>query len=408
MHEFYFRNIARRWQREIAKANGPVLVFSPYLTSLTAETVLKGVASDRCVIYTRFDAEDFASGGSSLHTLRHLCEKGCTVYAVPNLHAKVVIVPGKFASVGSQNLTLGGTRNREASAIFTQPIEVGHIEKLAESLSSSKRLITLEMIADLEQRLPPITRLFRHARKAARALHAQAEAEEKAKRLRQFQTDLDRLTARSEVVEARVTSLPPRFRFEDFDPTYPPTTLLASRQLTYWEVGEPLFRTYRFLCAEKDSGRIGWARVMKTRITFVENEITGLPVKLAEWPCKMDVKALWKAEDEKISNLEIKIAPNHAAGKLTIRTWFTINTLSNISITAPLAANRELAIVRTWINAHQAEFEQAILAQITRPFHYEQKLSGDEADTFFGPIGTKYELSVRLLGKYPIMEAKRV
>ena len=169
-----------------------------------------------------------------------------------------------------------------------------------------------------------------------------------------------------------------------------------------------LWRTLRFLCVEENSGRIGWARVCKTRITFVENEITDLSVNLGEWPCMMDVSALWKADEEATSNLKIKLAPNHAVGELTIRTWFAVDTLSIIDIATPIVANREITAVRVWIDSNQAKFAQAVLAQITRSFQYEHNLSGVYANTFFGPFGTHYELSVRLLGEYPIMVAKRV
>src|SRR5438105_1150845 len=112
---FYFRNIVRRWQNEVGRQAERVLVLMPYLTSTTAETVLRGANPEICEIYTVFSAENFAAGSSSIKTIKSLHQKGFSLYHLPNLHAKAVIVSGSFASIGSQNLTVQGARNREAT-----------------------------------------------------------------------------------------------------------------------------------------------------------------------------------------------------------------------------------------------------------------------------------------------------
>ena len=38
----------------------------------------------------------------------------------------------------------------------------------------------------------------------------------------------------------------------------------------------------------------------------------------------------------------------------------------------------------------------------------ENKLLGVEADKFFGPVGTRYSLAVRLVGEHPILIAKEI
>ena len=159
--EYYLRSIDRRWKKELEKASGRVLVFSPYLTSSTAESVLKNVKSESCEIYTRFSLEDFAAGSSSLKTLKQLAVRGFKLYKLPKLHAKMIIVPGVFASIGSQNLTVSGIHNREASVFIDDPKEVVKIEKMTENWLSERRPITYKMIADLEELLPPLQRRFK-------------------------------------------------------------------------------------------------------------------------------------------------------------------------------------------------------------------------------------------------------
>jgi len=103
---YYLRNISRRWHTEIKKVdNGKVIILSPYLTSETAEAILRGSKFAECEIYTIFSVQNFVSGASSLKTLKCLYGRGCKLYHLPRLHAKIVMSPGHFATIGSQNLT---------------------------------------------------------------------------------------------------------------------------------------------------------------------------------------------------------------------------------------------------------------------------------------------------------------
>ena len=184
--KYYLRSIDRRWKKELEKASGRVLVFSPYLTSSTAESVLKNVKNESCEIYTRFSLEDFAAGSSSLKTLKHLAVRGFKLYKIPKLHAKMIIVPGVFASIGSQNLTVNGRRNREASVVIEDLKEVVKIEKMAEDWLSERYPITYEMITDLEDLLPPLQRKFKD-------LKDESAKEERKHRINRIKSHLDRL-----------------------------------------------------------------------------------------------------------------------------------------------------------------------------------------------------------------------
>src|SRR5437588_3030191 len=102
--EIYLKNAVRRWKRELQNANNGVLVFSPYLTSETAELVLRSTRPERCELYTSFSVENFAAGASSIRTLRLLSDEGFTVFEIASLHAKIVLIRGQCATIGSQNL----------------------------------------------------------------------------------------------------------------------------------------------------------------------------------------------------------------------------------------------------------------------------------------------------------------
>src|SRR5687767_5711142 len=91
------KSVVSAWTRASGSSAQTVLAFSPYVTSETAERVLyrHGDVKGRCTLYTLFDAEVFVNGSSTLGTLRRLLRAGVRLYALDDLHAKMVVVPGK-------------------------------------------------------------------------------------------------------------------------------------------------------------------------------------------------------------------------------------------------------------------------------------------------------------------------
>jgi len=116
------------------------------------------------VKFIRASIQDFAAGSSSLKTLKRLALDGFELYQLPKLHAKIIIIPGVFASIGSQNLTSRGKQNREASVVIDDPKEIFKIEKMTEAWLSERKPITYEMIGDFEKILPPLQRSFKEFR----------------------------------------------------------------------------------------------------------------------------------------------------------------------------------------------------------------------------------------------------
>src|SRR4051812_12680474 len=118
----YLQDVAGCWKEEVADANGIVKLFSPFITQEAVDHVFGAEGPLRCEVYTLFRADHFAKGASSLDTLKSLQERGARLFDLAKLHAKILLVPGKFASVGSQNFTGNGRRNKEATITFTSPM----------------------------------------------------------------------------------------------------------------------------------------------------------------------------------------------------------------------------------------------------------------------------------------------
>ncbi len=157
--DYYLKSIDRRWKKEVNKATGKVIILSPYITSNTAAIILNNLnIAKNSEIYTVFSVKNFVSGGSSIKTLRLLQERGFQLYHLPRLHAKMLIVSGKFASIGSQNLTNNGVRNKEASIVIYDSLEVDKIMKLVNKWLMQKQKISNHMIEKVEKNLLSLRR----------------------------------------------------------------------------------------------------------------------------------------------------------------------------------------------------------------------------------------------------------
>jgi len=467
----YLKNIARRWRREIAAPAEVKYVFSPYLTSRTAESVLSDAGP--CEIHTLFSAELFCSRASSLKTLKALMSAGHNVFHLPGLHAKIVLVPGAFASIGSQNLTHGGTRNKEASVAFNEPKAVRRVGELIGPWLADRIPVTAEMVTDMEALLEGIIPLYEIARLAAvdadkkvceaesarTAENSRLAAEIEARRAALLEESLrlereteERLRAeraerehlRLEEERRRIAedaerreraSMAARLR-SNFDTAeqslskaYGVVTVIESggrwsstrtislracddRHLTVWEVGGKrveLVKGLRYLILQ-DNGKIGWGRVMQTRISFVSEAV--------KWDDYLTAKGFvfqahfhgdWSPGPPFGRNVRIEVTDVFDGYSCEVSAWFDLKELKILKVELPYpeyALEEQRRIVET-INSAILEFSSACVGKIVSPFRYEVGgLSGADAQEFFGSIGSVFELRVALVGRHPIILAR--
>ena len=397
----------------MARATHKVLVFSPYLTSETAELVLRAVPAALCEIYTTFCAETFASGGSSIRTLRLLVDESFAIYELDGLHAKIILISGHSVSIGSQNLTRGGTINKEATVFLTAPAEVARVEKALAPWIAAKTPITAEMIADMESRLPRLRKIFRKFRTEALATNAAVKLSERTRRqqrVKELQMHLARLPTAKETIVARVKRIDQTPT--SFHGSWNYTVSLVAKpgdDLTRWIVQgdrERLDRMFRYMCILENTGRIGWARVGITRVTFVNNGIEKLTMEIGGWQCDTTLDAIWPDSGEISDNVRITLSPSAASGKVTIAGWFGIE---RFSVSKILVSDRSATLrsIRQWISANTDLFQSNVTEQLTRPFQYDRNRAGVEAGEFFGPVGSIVRLKVSLVGGHPVLRALR-
>ena len=418
--EFYFRNIVRRWQGEVGRKSRRILVLMPYLTSGTSEAVLRDADPETCEIYTVFSAENFAHGSSSLKTIKLLHAQHFRLYHLPNLHAKAVIVSGSFASIGSQNLTVQGGRNREASAVFTDCKMVATIESLAETWLHERQEISAEMIREMEELLPPLVKQFKKAKKDAAEINdaifrcederleetrleversnrhldedldtGQKTVETTRQWLAQLRKTILRLPQASEKLYGRVTG-----RF--FDPFRK-----KDKSLTRWIIDDAetqLERLTRYPCLLFDSGKFAWPRVCQGRLSYIEPTLsrTDKLITCGWTDYKPSFRAIWQDVESTGSNLVVTLRHPNGGEQIEFKTLLGIDSLAIVGQEMKNVSPLKASLLERWIVNNDGGFKNHLLELILSPFKYEEKLTGKHAEQFFG--SGWYEMTLRRTG----------
>ena len=401
MVEILTSRLTRRWQSGLV-GGSPSRIFSPFVTSETAERVL-GHLGGNCELYTVFSPDNFVTGASSIGCLRKLAGKGCRIYHVEGLHAKVTLGGPEFATIGSQNLTAGGEQHKEMNVVLSSADQVSAIASAVEPWIAERVRVTLEDIELMEKLIRPYRRKFL-------ALTHELEGEE-------FQiADIQEARAAS-LRNKRVAKLQRALRdpqSQEFDPKYGQVkwvyskygnsncTLLADAgfDLTWWHIkGESVYldRLNRYLCLNERDGRIGWGRIGKTRITKFGLNVSsrGAIMTYKGMHLQIDMNANPFIDSSSPHNVEI-VLKDVASGKgFRLYCCFFVSDLEILQFSrldekgTPTPSMRRLkrALVQN-SKVIRSRLRQLIL----RSFRYENNLIGQEANHFFGEIDTRWRL----------------
>jgi hypothetical protein len=439
-----------RWRREIKSAERS-LFFSPYVTGKCAQRVLLVAGAGTVELYTVFTAENFASRGSSLGCLRKLIEGGVKVYHLAGLHAKMLLVPGRAITVGSQNLTTRGQDNREATVLTTDGALVRQAEVETEAWVKERVAVTLAMIDDMVKRVRPLRKLFKAAQDAAEEIDEQVraaqrerdEAERRARleragrerlereqkerelvrqrqqqrhqqRLLDLQASVRKLRVAGTVVRARLKT-PTSLRHGLFDYTTSKSILaLGDGSLTHWQVGRDIVTLkdcYRYLCIIEETGKLGWARVASSRISFVASNISRerwLDYRGVKW--NVSTTGKWKGLNGAGYNLVVTLE-SLFRGKVELRCWFSVDGLE-VESTAwktprPDGLPDDFAPV---LAQNEAGTRDKLTQFLVMPFKFidGQKLTGASAGGYFGDTGRRFNIKLAKVGEHEVLLANKL
>ena len=435
-------NVAPRWRSEIGRAPDGVVIVSPYLTSSTAESVVSAASVTSAEVYTVFETELFVNGGSSISTVKKLVLAGYRLFHVSGLHAKMVIA-GSFASIGSQNLTRGGTTNRELTVLLRSDADVTQARRAVERLKEGCIPITIEMIEHVEAALPRLRRraaaLLRDSRavdaellterELVREEQARQEAEQRREAAERLQRELsrrqyiDKLQAAIRHTSRARTSIDVALQQRERPATSklkPYWTLKTKRpdaDLLRWLVdGSPveLEKRSRYLLLFEDTGRLTWPALNHTQISkfgtaLSDAALHDVPFVFGRVQYKLD----FKLESEPLErNLQITLSPwGRDMSAAVVGAWFLVDSL-RIGDVEPRFGNeacRETCqTLRDAIEEHPGEFDNLVRARLLKPFVYKKNRTGDQPSDVFEGHGTNFRLRLHLVEAQPVLVATRL
>lgn len=415
--ELFFKNIARRWGKEVSYTK-KLIILSPYVTSSTAEAILKNANANKCELYTLFSAELFINGGSSISTLINIKESGIKLYLLEKLHAKVFLIPGVFASIGSQNLTLGGTKNLESSVIIKNKEDLCKIEIHVSEWTKNRVEITLPMLIDMRDRITPLITRYKEIINDAYFIDKQINERhikentftENDLRLRKLKKAITNSKKSKISLLCRVAKIEPSWSsFSDGRHSLLPN---AHNDLTVWKICNNeevnLERTSRYICIIKNTGKLAWSRVVKTRISYFSKSVTCSDnIKIGNSYCNLEFKALWEAHELLHNNLIIKLSPIGEKQSIFCKAWFNLSGLIINEVKPDLNLKNTDIIndIIDWIKENNELFVKTMLENLLPPFKYTEKLIGVEANTFFGNVGTQVSLRLSIVHNHPLLIA---
>jgi len=182
------------------------------------------------------------------------------------------------------------------------------------------------------------------------------------------------------------------------------------RDLTMWAINGKIIqltRAKRYLVIHH-SGRLGWARVMQSRITFVESSIHGSDQHfMAGYLLQINVEADWNETPRHGRNVVFELTDClDGLANCTISAWFDLHDLALLKIDKPdyvTSAFKEHKEAIEQINKGWPEIKKYCLTRILQPFHYVHNLTGDDASSFFGSVGDRVKLSAAVVANNPVL-----
>ncbi|UVL59805.1 phospholipase D family protein [Pseudomonas sp. B21-032] len=376
-------------------------IFSPYLTGSAALEIAQLGKSAK--VYTLVNVQVLASGASNCDTIKTLLDNEIPVYVLPKLHAKMVVARDRFVTLGSQNFTeRGATANLETN-IRVRGVSKG-VQALVAKMERQATLLTPGFLESVNKAAQVLVGKYDALREQADKLDRDLIAAEKSRASAQRGERAIDAEVRSELAK-RPQSNPRKCSIVSrFDEKYARLQhSLKGEELLTWPIGKKthdLKPQHRYLCIS-GAGKLGWVRVNKTVYSFIENRIgvdRGQIKGQAQWGVAIDASD--KACKAKKGDYNLRVAVIDREDKELCHVFMRYNTedldvypavmLRNSGKPKAPADERRKAV--EWIDANTESFARDIKRLITTPFKFEENLTGERADKFFGAEGTSHTL----------------
>jgi len=181
-------------------------------------------------------------------------------------------------------------------------------------------------------------------------------------------------------------------------------TFIPENDSLKWKIKDKevnLHDTYRYLTIVENTGKLGWARIVKTRITQYHDAVKlNIPLIFNGKEYNVTFKANWDAKTLSDYNLEIELTSDNSPRlACKILAWFDLSNLEIVEIkvlpqypfgelmidaTLPPIADDTFEEIKLWIEKNENIFKKDLVIKLLTPFKYEKNLVGKDAINFLG------------------------
>lgn len=147
--DFHASDLFEKWKSLVKGAEYSIELFTPYL-DYTINTLLEDIPERISVtIITALEGDSLFQRGYQLKSLKDAINNGIAVKNLNGLHAKILVVDNAFISLGSQNFTNRGRKNKEAGMISEASFKDSKLIATLNDWIEESKNVSVELIDEL-------------------------------------------------------------------------------------------------------------------------------------------------------------------------------------------------------------------------------------------------------------------
>ncbi|SNY96871.1 phospholipase D-like domain-containing protein [Halomonas sp. hl-4] len=313
---YFAKDVYSIWKSRVSKAEESITVYSPYFDRLLISLLGNSqLGNENITIVTELNPASLLEMPNQLRALKNALSNGIIVLSTPRLHAKVLLTDDKFVAIGSQNFTSYARKSKECTVIpaatMTGSSFVDTLIRWREDATSVDENFVDMLLSKISRHIRRHKKLLEETEAEFDELFKNHEEEKQNALLRRLE-ELERqshIRMSQGVVYASIEHISGEWDYYD--------SLIADHEydLTRWVVKKPGGNTepYRFsrlamypmIIAE--TGRMGFARIGKTRITYIRKSLNWSNRRLQVGDYSLGVSITFPVTDTKKRNIVVRL-----------------------------------------------------------------------------------------------------
>lgn len=327
--DFHASDLFNRWKTMVKNAERSIKVFTPYLDE-TINKLFDAVDIDvERTIITCLEGDNLFQRGYQLIALKKAMNNGCTILNLSGLHAKILLVDDEKLSIGSQNFTNRGRKNKEAGFVSKHSFEDAKVLETLSDWELEAEMVTEEMLDALieyvdqrENELGDLAKEFGEEIEKIKEQYAKSDY---------FETGISNaMESSSYRLSSEEIRVDWKLAYSSSGRTYLALFCPDYQDLTAWlkrtKNGEEPFeleRLYFYPCINVGTQQMAFIRIAHTRLTYVRHGA------LRSWSLKLkndhfDVETIFPKVRAKKVNCKYIITGDKGVATL----WLHFNGIS--------------------------------------------------------------------------------